>query len=216
MISDRSTDTVMAEPLQANLSKDNSVEFDFIDGEVSCGPGPGVAGFYEGPYYSFYNWPRSLESEELEDEASLQQAYDLLYDIIEEDGPFDGILGFSHGATLAYGFLAQHRKKNPYDSPNSLFRCAAFFSGMPPFRLGGNDEWVYDKGIQGGVGIPTLHVAGKTDFVEQHTKKLYAMCEPGSARLVVHGKGHEIPGDAKSVGIIAPAFRDLCHRALFS
>lgn len=32
---------------------------------------------------------------------SAQQALDYLYQIIEEEGPFDGIIGYSEGATVA-------------------------------------------------------------------------------------------------------------------
>jgi hypothetical protein len=58
----------------------------------------------------------------------------LIRETIEEDGPFDGILGFSHGATLAYQFLADHARRHPHDY-HSLFRCAVFMCGMPPFKL---------------------------------------------------------------------------------
>ncbi|KAF2215725.1 hypothetical protein CERZMDRAFT_89976, partial [Cercospora zeae-maydis SCOH1-5] len=60
------------------------------------------------------------------------EAYELLYDVIEDDGPFDGILGFSHGGTLASGFIMHHMAMRP--SEPLPFRCALFFNALPPFR----------------------------------------------------------------------------------
>lgn len=65
--------------------------------------------------------------------ATLEDAYELIYEAIEEEGPFDGVLGFSQGASLAYSFLQQHARKNPFDPPWAIFRYAVFICGMPPF-----------------------------------------------------------------------------------
>ena len=198
--------------LTRDLGKDHSASFIYVGGEISCGPGPGIEHIYEGPYYSYYNWPQRLETD---DQESVQSAYDLLDDIISTEGPFDGILGFSHGATLAFAFLVQHARKHPYEPPP--VRCAVFVCAMPPFRLGGNDEWIYDQAFlePGALAIPSVHVVGKSDFVLEHSLKLYAVCDAARARLVVHGKGHEIPGDKENVALMALAVRELAHRAMF-
>jgi pimeloyl-ACP methyl ester carboxylesterase len=95
-----------------------------------------VAAIDAGPYYNFYSWPRTGQAHE---EDELEEAFELIRDTIEEDGPFHGILGFSHGATLAYQFLADHARRHPHDY-HSTFRCAIFMCGMPPFRLVGDDS----------------------------------------------------------------------------
>lgn len=194
-----------------NLEKDHSASFVYVGGEVSCGPGPGIEHIFEGPYYSYHNWPRRLENDG-EDERSVQGAYDLLDDIIDTEGPFEGILGFSHGATLAFAFLSQHARKWPYQ-PMPV-RCALFFSAMPPFRLGEEDQWIYDQGLRE-LSIPSVHVVGKSDFALEHSLKLHTMCDPAMAALVVHSKGHEIPGDTDNVRLIAGAVRELGLRAMF-
>ena len=93
-------------------------------------------------------------------------------------------------------------------------RCALFFSAMPPFQLGEKDQWVYDQGL-GELSIPSVHVVGKSDFMLEHSLKLHASCDPATASLVVHSKGHEIPGDKDSVGLISGAVRELGLRAMF-
>lgn len=139
----------------------------------------------------------------------------MLYEIIEQEGPFDGVLGFSQGATFAFGFLAQHAKKYPYEPPYALFRCAIFICSLPPFRMGKNGKMVYDEGLEGVVRIPTLHVAGLEDSVLEHSKKLYMFCNNGTAKLVIHSKGHEIPRAPREASTIAAACRDLLRRATF-
>lgn len=53
-----------------------------------------------------------------------------------EDGPYDGILGYSQGATLAAQALIQHAMENPgalaHERP---FRFAIFFNGATPSRV---------------------------------------------------------------------------------
>lgn len=206
--------------LTRKLEKDNSATFVYVGGELSCGPGPGIEHVYEGPYYSYHNWPRRLGNDR-DDEQSVQRAHELLADVIATEGPFDGLLGFSHGATLAFSFLSQHARLHPYE-PMPV-RCALFFSAMPPFRLadggdGGDDKWIYDdqEGLRGGgLRIPTVHVVGKADFVLEHSLKLHALCDPATASLVMHSKGHEIPGDKENVGLIDRAVRELGFRAMF-
>jgi predicted esterase len=141
------------------------------------------------------------------------EAYDMLYETIEEDGPFDGILGFSHGGALATGFIAHHATHNPYGSP--LFRCAVFFNSLPPFRMNEEQIPVFEKGLEGKIKIPTLHVMGNKDFVYKYSLNLYDLCDLKSSAHLVHDKGHEIPTDGKMVAKMAAAIRDLSIRSMF-
>nr|ASK38716.1 hydrolase 341 [Paecilomyces divaricatus] len=204
-------------PLMRELQKDNSAEFHFIQGDVEADPGPGIEGFYEGPYYSFYQFPRTFpDSDDEEDDggdASMFEAYEMIYDIIAEEGPFDGILGFSHGGTLASGFLIHHSKTSPYTPPP--FRCAVFFNSLPPFRMDPGEELVVDDDLARHLTIPTLSIAGTRDFVYKQSLMLHQLCDEKSSQLILHGKGHEIPGDAATVARMAKAFRALCLRAMY-
>ena len=55
----------------------------------------------------------------------------MLTEIIEEDGPFDGILGFSQGGSLAVAYLLQHEIDHPNEEPP--FKFAAIFSSVIGF-----------------------------------------------------------------------------------
>lgn len=101
-------------PLGQKLKEDVGVEFVFTQAELVTPPAIGVAEVYEGPYFSFFSWSDPPTSEDLD---SIAAAYKLNYDMIEDEGPFKGILGFSQGATLACAFLLHHSQEHPYDLP---------------------------------------------------------------------------------------------------
>lgn len=188
-------------PLMSDLQRDNTATFHFIEGECDSDPGPGIAGFFDGPYYSYYKFPRSFSDI---DDSDVLEAYDQLYSAIEEEGPFDGILGFSHGGTLASGFLIQHAKRFPHDPP--LVRCAIFINSLPPFRM--NEKPVIDMGLEGYLSLPTVNIAGAQDSLLEYSWALHQLCPPTST-WIVHSKGHDIPGDKTNVAKMAAAIRKL-------
>ncbi|KAK6072393.1 hypothetical protein SCUP234_09186 [Seiridium cupressi] len=114
-------------PIVANL--DTSHEFVFIDGLTECDAAEGVKEIFPGPFYCYYRQP-TLDQ--------LQEAFDLIYDVVDEEGPFDGIIGFSQGAALASSLLLDHQKNNPRGQP--LFRVAVFLCGSLPFDLDSIDS----------------------------------------------------------------------------
>lgn len=115
-------------PIVANL--DPSHEFVYVNGEIECEPAEGVATIFSGPFYCYYGQPTPDQ---------LQAAFDLVHDVMEEEGPFDGIIGFSQGAALAASLLLNYRKKNPRGGCD-LFRAAIFTCGSLPFDPDAVDE----------------------------------------------------------------------------
>lgn len=78
---------------------------------------------FPGPYRCYYNLPTP---------DLLNQAYELIRQAAEEEGPFDGVIGFSQGAALAASIMLQHAKSNPREE---LFRCAIFAGASLPYNL---------------------------------------------------------------------------------
>lgn len=189
-----------------DLQRDNTATFHFLEGEVDSDPGPGIAGFYDGPYYSYYRFPRTFSADD-DDEADILEAYELLYETIALHGPFDGILGFSHGGTLAAGFMIHHAKMSPRHPP--LFRCAIFVNSLPPFRMQPGGLPVIDQGLEGYIKIPCVSIAGAKDALFECSFALHRICDSASSTFVVHGKGHDVPTDRKNVAIMAAAIRKL-------
>jgi hypothetical protein len=130
----------------------------------------------------------------------------MLSTVIEEEGPFDGILGYSHGGTLAYSFLAEHARRFPLEPP---FRCGIFFNASCPFRL--VDGKIVDETTvrSTNLNMPTLHVVSESDFMYKQSLKLLSWCGSGQETLIRHEKGHAIPNDAKMAKAIGDAIRKL-------
>ncbi|KAI1328523.1 DUF341 domain-containing protein [Xylariaceae sp. FL0255] len=109
------------EKQMSNLRRELDPSFDlvFVDGPFESERGPGVSEFESGPYYSHSQGYSP---------ADISQAIQYLEEILEDEGPFDGIFGFSQGSalTLSY-FYQQHTMGNPIAVK---FACL-FSSAMP-------------------------------------------------------------------------------------
>lgn len=178
---------------------------------------------YEKPYFSFFSWTDPPTDGDL---RSISDAYQLIYDLIEEEGPFDAIMGFSLGATLACAFLLHHADKYPFDMPFVHFKYAIFIAGSAP-RVSDTIDLL--PNTYSTVTIPTLHIAGKQDSIYNNgVKDLYEMCggdsstltpddsSAGRAIFLSHESGHVIPRNKEDVGNIAKAIISLHHQSLFA
>lgn len=107
-------------PIQAQM--DPTHEFVFVDGLEECRPASGVAAFFSGPFYCYYAKPTA---------EHLAAAYDLVREVIEEEGPFHGVFGFSQGGALAASLLLHHQKVASHEP--DLFNFAVFTCASLPF-----------------------------------------------------------------------------------
>ncbi|KAI4242033.1 MAG: hypothetical protein L6R40_004260 [Gallowayella cf. fulva] len=97
-------------------------EWIFIDGPAECDAAPGVAAFYEPPYLCWYTSPTT---------AKMDSAHKLISSVIERDGPFDAVMGFSQGAALAASAILRHQIQHPNRPP--LFNMGIFICSPMPF-----------------------------------------------------------------------------------
>jgi hypothetical protein len=128
-------------------------------------------------------WPNS---ESNPGHYSLDAAFVAISKLIETEGPFDGVLGFSQGAGLA-GVLCQHIHKLHPSQPELSF--AVFYSGFKITRP--EHQHFYASKIT----TPTLHIVGSLDTVvsEERSIWLYEVCEPSQRVLISHPGGHFVP-----------------------
>jgi hypothetical protein len=82
----------------------------------------GISAIFPGPYLCYYP---PIPSEE-----DLSAARNLVLDVMEEEGPFDGLLGFSQGAALAASLIMQHSNQS-----QQLVKCAVFICGLNPWMI---------------------------------------------------------------------------------
>ncbi|KAL4904626.1 hypothetical protein BDW74DRAFT_178721 [Aspergillus multicolor] len=181
--------------------------FHFVNGRLNAECEPELQGIVPPPFYSHY--PRDVNPG-----TDLAAAIQYTLRTMEREGPFDGVMGFSQGAALAYSLLENHvATKGPDAEP--LFKVAVFICAGTPYALDGSGPVELEslRGVDGGreykVRIPTAHIVGKQDRLYEQGLKLFGLCEPGMAEVYDHGGKHMIPFDAANndamVGIIERA-----------
>lgn len=192
--------------LTSRLKQMGVASFEGYQGTIQTDAGLGIGGLFDGPYYQYFPWPPQASEE---DELSIREACEDLETYLEENGPFDALLGFSQGSTLLVEFLCHFARQNPGISPPT--ECAILLNAIPPHRMGGDGKPIIDyQLLRHFPKIPTLHVMGTKDFVYEYSMILQSSISASSSTLVVHDKGHEIPHESKTAQKICSAFEQLC------
>ncbi|KAF7595010.1 hypothetical protein BBP40_007611 [Aspergillus hancockii] len=175
--------------------------FVFINGRLDSEPEPEIKGILDPPFYNHY--PRNIAPGE-----HLARAFEYTMQIIEKQGPFDGVMGFSQGAALACSLLINHAATN--DVP--LFKVAIFICGAPPYESSGRE---FVKPVPGvyPVNIPTTNIVGKQDKIYDASMLLYGLCEPSKAEFYDHGSRHLIPFDLRNTEAMVAAIEKTIERA---
>lgn len=164
-----------------------SFEFTFVDAIIECPGDVEIAKYYRGPF--FRHWDGTQDS--------VQQCYEYLLDIIDEDGPFDGVVGFSQGAAAASTALLYNQSLDRTAPP--LFKFAIFFcatSALDMMRVNDSSADVPAAKDMLLPTIPTVHVVGQKDGVRSQSMALYELADDQYTRLITHEGGHWIPKDA--------------------
>jgi hypothetical protein len=167
------------------LESDKSASFYFLQGPYEVTPPSGYEEFFGGPpYYRFIvpsdandetidvierirDFPQ-LETPEMtmrelmtygvaKTDDSARRTLEYLYEVLETEGPFDGIVGYSEGATIAGTLLLHEQMRDQNEGRIPVLRCALFFGGWPPMRptldgivLADESELMID--------VPTVHI----------------------------------------------------------
>ena len=131
--------------------------------------------------FEWWNATR-VDGTETRSYAGLEESLRAIERACERDGPFDGILGFSQGATLAAIALATPRMRE-------RFGFGIFVSGMKS-RAAETATLAYDA-----VTVPTLHVIGRKDRVMPvgMSEGLFEAMTSSARMRATHGGGHVVP-----------------------
>ena len=123
-----------------------------------------------------------------------QESVTSLERLIEEEGPFDGLLGYSMGSAAAFALLAT--------VPEGTFRfavlCCGYVSDNNATIMGQLEE-------RRPLRTPTLHCHGRADYVipGSYSKPMLDYFEEKANELCEHPGGHDVPRDANHVGQLA-------------
>jgi len=161
-------------------------EFVVVDApHAQSGEAPAdVVGFFgDGKYCEWWNAKKSpREDADGMEYVGLEQSLEAIETMCDERGPFDGLLGFSQGATLCAIALATPKIAK-------RFSFGVLVSGMKSRALQ-TRELDY-----GSITCPTLHIMGKNDRVMPvvASEGLLKSMTSSETTYVAHDGGHRIP-----------------------
>lgn len=222
-------------PVRYELSKFEDVQFHFLNGQFEAPAATGVAEQYGGPYYRFLDndaahhnqalrvaQSASWQATSIEDWGQKMREYgwpdiksskscDFLQQYIEEhdEGPFDGVLGFSEGASVAASLILRQSA----EKRTSPFKFAIFICAVPPFRWDCKGIVSADETPER-INIPTAHVVGSKDPLHLGNRILYNLCHQPSASIFDHRGGHTIPWNLVTTQGITKEIRAVIQRSL--
>ncbi|KAL6940564.1 hypothetical protein ACO0QE_004471 [Hanseniaspora vineae] len=128
-----------------------------------------------------------------------EETIEYLRQYVIENGPFEGIIGFSQGAAFA-GYLASNFNEllRLQDEPESVQCDIKWFMNYSGFRVLTEKYQARSYRLKpNGISVPSLHVIGELDSVveESRVMSLYEACDPEKRTLLKHPGGHFIPNN---------------------
>lgn len=88
---------------------------------------------------------------------STDRAIKYLTEVMAKHGPFDGIIGYSEGATVAATMLLHEQRLFRKVGLEPMFKYAIFFAGWPPVDPITHHLVLSDEN-EDRIDIPTLHI----------------------------------------------------------
>ncbi|EPS42290.1 hypothetical protein H072_3761 [Dactylellina haptotyla CBS 200.50] len=167
--------------------------YDFVDGAVPWPKAPELGDMFSDndQYFGYY------------DPHNAQSMYKALLDLenyIETEGPFDGLLTFSHGGALSSSLLLGKAAESIEDGIDSKwknpFKCAIFLCSGVPWsleHLRKNELVRLDRNFGSQISIPTAHVWALNDVWGDMSAVVEALCLPQVRHSSIHSEGHTVP-----------------------
>lgn len=171
-------------------------EFDFVQGQM-----PHVEGnwslhttdFAKSKLWGYFN---------VLDPMDVQDTERQLLQLAVEDGPYDGILGYSQGATLAAQTIIRYTLENPEAMMQDMpFRFAIFFNGATPSRVFEMTEKPIPVCAQNEPEAIHFYSQMKANPL-LHTTKLFPALLPNGRKILTDSKLGMIKCDASLDGTL--------------
>ena len=137
---------------------------------------------------------------------------DYIRNVMEEEGPFQGVIGASEGASAAATVLMDELQNASKNGHRTATRCGVFFVAFPAYRADGKG-WILSDETSQRINAPTCHVLSEKDPLVLPAKALWNTCDPSSRTLVLHEKGHTIPHEKEMMAQVAKFVRGVNQKA---
>lgn len=147
--------------------------------------------------------------------SQLLRAHEYLTEIVEEEGPFEGILGFSQGAEVAASLLF-------YQGQDVTFKFAVFIGGTQPYDVCALASGKDSKPVKmradthsARIEIPTAHVIGRSDAYREFSKAFLGMCNPREVKVYDHKGAHVVPRGQEAMEDLTAALNWVVDRVTY-
>ncbi|CAI0650714.1 Esterase FUS5 [Colletotrichum fructicola] len=228
---------VQLAPILKELSEDGTAQFHFIHGPCKAVPPPGFEDYFGAPpYYRFIEPDKDVEKTHSDDvlarirdfpqcespedtmrelmregiattHRSTDRAIKYISEIVQKRGPFDGIIGYSEGATVASTFMLYEQRRLKRSGQKPAFKYGIFFAGWPPVDPKSHALVLSDESDER-IEARTLHIIGSLDPYVDGSMALYNMCDADTAYLFDHAKGHTLPRDKDTIKELGDIVRE--------
>eukprot|EP01018_Ginkgo_biloba_P024507 Gb_17551 [translate_table: standard] len=172
--------------LKKQLSKwDKSVldrlDMVFVDGPIPTKEKSLVEGFYEPPYYKWFEY----DEETMTKYRYLDEAIVFVEECLLKHGPFHGILGFSQGAILGAGLVGFQQKGLALTNVPRIQFLISISGGR--FKEPNLKEAAFSRVID----CPSIHILGAKDPYRDLGEQMLESFKDSIA--IWHSKGHIVP-----------------------
>jgi len=178
----------------------------FVNAPSPSKPAPGIEMFFpDGPFYQFYDTQTAADGTKTY--ANLRENVDKTVRILEENGPFDGVIGFSQGANVAAMIAGVTEAEKPGLIKFVVCMCGveSGWAAQLPDLLG--------LPANPGVTMPSLHIHAKLDGFLPMSERLASLF--ASPEIKSHSGDHRpLPADLAEARSIAKAIGDFIHSAV--
>ncbi|VVA36847.1 PREDICTED: esterase [Prunus dulcis] len=155
-------------------------DLDFPDGIFPAGGKSDIEGIFPPPYYEWFQFDKDFT-----EYTNLEECITYLCDYITSKGPFDGLLGFSQGATLS-GLLLGYQAQGKLLKEHPPFKFFISISGAK-FR----DPKICDIAYKDTIKAKSVHFIGAKDWLKLPSEDLAA--EFDNPLIIRHPQGHMVP-----------------------
>ena len=125
---------------------------------------------------------------------------------VMEDGPFDGVMGFSMGAALAVTLLLNYRQLGFVEPPFkfAILLCSVLPHDWDALRSGKVEPLVPTRVAP--IEIPTVHFWSPKDVAfSSQSRQVMEVCDATSRVDLQHQSGHDMPTQPSSIEELAQA-----------
>nr|NP_001409286.1 dihydrofolate reductase [Papaver somniferum] len=163
-----------------SIFPDDQFELVFPDGIFPAGGKSEIEGVFPPPYFEWFQFNKDFT-----EYTNLDECISYLCEFITNNGPFDGLLGFSQGAALS-GLLLGYQAQGKVLKDHPAIKLFVSVSGSK-FRDPSIGEVAYKEPIK----AKSVHFVGAKDWFQLPSEDLAAAFD--KPLILRHPQGHTVP-----------------------